>query len=65
MDVTTSCSPRNFELLRSLGAKEVLDYHTQNIEDHVFNMDVFLDTHGYTNEELVFRATSRIMRTTG
>jgi alcohol dehydrogenase len=61
MEVATSCSPRNFELVRSLGASVVLDYHNQQIPDHIHQYDVFIDCLGYMNEELVFAQGATIL----
>lgn len=39
-------SPRNFDLLRRLGADEVIDYHGGRFEDHARDLDVIFDTVG-------------------
>ncbi len=44
--VLTSCSPRNFELVRGLGADEVLDYRTQDFEEVAAGVDVILESVG-------------------
>lgn len=61
MHVVTSASPRNFDLLRNLGAAEVLDYHSQPLEEHVRDFDVMIDTLGYLNEDKVFQSNSRVL----
>ena len=60
MYVSTTCSPRNFDLMQKLGASEVIDYKTEKIEDRIVNYDVFIDTMGYINEELVLKAQSKV-----
>ena len=62
MYVTTSCSEKNFELVQSLGASEVVNYKTEKIEDRIHDYDVFLDTMGYRHEELVINAESKILK---
>lgn len=62
MYVTTTTSPKNFILVKGLGAKEVVDYKTEKIEDRVQNYDVFLDI-GNISETVVRR--SKVLRTTG
>jgi len=42
--VIATASPSHTALLRSLGADEVIDYHTVRFEDKVKNMDVVLNT---------------------
>lgn len=44
--IATTVSERNAELVRSLGADEVIDYKTQNFEDIVSDYDVVLDMLG-------------------
>jgi NADPH:quinone reductase-like Zn-dependent oxidoreductase len=44
--VTTTCSARNADLVRSLGADEVIDYRTQDFSTLVRDMDVVFDTMG-------------------
>jgi NADPH:quinone reductase-like Zn-dependent oxidoreductase len=44
--VITTASPRNHELLRSLGADQVIDYNTVRFEDVVEPVDLVLDTIG-------------------
>lgn len=65
MHVSTTCSPAHFGLLRSYGASEVIDYHTPRWEEGLHDMDVFIDTMGHVYEDIVFSASSRIMRRTG
>jgi NADPH:quinone reductase-like Zn-dependent oxidoreductase len=42
--VIATASPRHNALLRSLGADEIIDYHSARFEDSVQNLDVVLDT---------------------
>ncbi|MGN8646148.1 NADP-dependent oxidoreductase [Gracilibacillus sp. HCP3S3_G5_1] len=44
--VYTTASEKNHELLRSLGADEVIDYRTTDFRDVVQDMDLVLDTMG-------------------
>ena len=44
--VIGTASEKNAELLKSIGADEVIDYKNQRFEDIVSNMDVVLDTVG-------------------
>ena len=60
MTVSTTCSPRNFELMKSLGATEVIDYHTERIQDRIRGFDIFFDTLGYETEELVLSPHSEV-----
>lgn len=41
--VVTTASARNFDLLRELGADEVIDYNTTRFEDVVSNVDLVVD----------------------
>lgn len=62
MHVIASCSPHNAELVRSLGAAETVDYHTERLEDRAQGMDVFFDSLGFLSEQQVFGSDSHIMR---
>jgi len=44
--VSTTTSERNFELVRSLGADELIDYRTVNFKDVLKELDVVFDTLG-------------------
>ena len=44
--VATTCSERNFELVRSLGADEVIDYRTTKFEEVLSGYDFVLDALG-------------------
>ncbi len=44
--VTTTCSARNADLVRSLGADEVIDYRTQDFAALAGHMDLVFDTIG-------------------
>lgn len=42
--VATTCSSRNFELLKALGADIVINYRTQRFQDYINDYDVVLDS---------------------
>ena len=42
--VIATASQRNHDFLRSIGAKETIDYNAVKFEDHVANVDVALNT---------------------
>jgi NADPH:quinone reductase-like Zn-dependent oxidoreductase len=44
--IITTAHPRNTQLVRSLGADEVIDYTTQHFEQEVKDLDVVLDSIG-------------------
>lgn len=44
--VATTCSPRNADLVRDLGADVVIDYNTQTFEDELSDYDMVLDMLG-------------------
>lgn len=44
--VATTTSEKNIELVRKLGADQVIDYHQENFEDVLFNYDFVFDTLG-------------------
>jgi len=44
--VATTCSARNHDLVRSLGADEVIDYTKEAFEDRLSDIDVILDSLG-------------------
>ena len=43
-------------------AAKILDYHHENLIDHLENFDVFFDTMAYINEEVVLGKDSAILR---
>ena len=45
-DITATASARNVEFVRSLGAKDVIDYQTARFEDVLKDFDVVIDTVG-------------------
>jgi alcohol dehydrogenase len=45
-EVVTTASPRNHELVRSLGATTIIDYKTERFEDKAGECDVVFDTQG-------------------
>ena len=65
MYVITTASPANFDLLKSLGASELINYHDETIQDRVKGIDVFLDTMGYVYEDTVFKKDCTILRKEG
>lgn len=65
MYVITTASSTNFDLLKSLGAAEVIDYHNETIESRVQNIDVFFDTIGYVYEHIIFKKDCTILRKQG
>lgn len=44
--VATTVSPRNFDLVKKLGADEVIDYKTQKFEDELSDYDLVIDMIG-------------------
>lgn len=44
--VITTASPRNHELVKKLGADEVIDYHTTDFEEALTDIDLVFDTMG-------------------
>lgn len=44
--VATTVSPRNQELVKKLGADEIIDYHSQDFSKVLQNYDAVFDTHG-------------------
>ncbi|MCA9567159.1 MAG: NADP-dependent oxidoreductase [Myxococcales bacterium] len=52
--VATTCSGRNAELVRDLGADEVIDYTTTPFEEVLHDLDIVLDTLGH-------EATDRVL----
>ena len=44
--VITTVSPRNHELVKKLGADEVIDYHTTDFEEVLTDIDLVFDTMG-------------------
>lgn len=61
MEVATSCSPRNIDLMKRLGATVVLDYHQESVSEHIRDYDVFIDCLGYIHEPEVFATHSTIL----
>lgn len=45
-DVTAICSPYNFEMVKSIGAKQVIDYNTENFTQQGIQYDVIFDAIG-------------------
>ena len=65
MHVAVTVSPRNFELMAALGASDLIDYHTERLEDRVKDFDVFLDLRSHENERRVFAKGARVLRRRG
>ncbi len=57
--VATTCSPRNHELVESLGADEVIDYRTRNWWEELSELDLVLDALGGTERDRALAATRR------
>lgn len=49
--VATTCSARNADLVRELGANEVIDYTTTRFESVLSDLDLVLDTMGHDDTE--------------
>lgn len=47
MRVATTCSPGNMELVRSLGAEVVIDYHSERFEQQIRDYDFVFDPLGH------------------
>ncbi len=58
-EVLTTCSPRNHELARSLGADVCIDYHTENWEDVAAGVDVILESVGGDEVRRAIRTVRR------
>ena len=52
LEVFTTCSPRNNELVTSLGANHAIDYHQVDWCDFAHKFDLILDTKAYIYEEI-------------
>ncbi len=59
--VATTASKKRNDLLTELGADEIIDYHSQNIEDELADYDIVLDTLG----ESVHDASYKILKPGG
>lgn len=57
--VATTCSPRNHELVRSLGADRAVDYRTEDWAEVVDDLDIVLDALGYDEREKALHAVKR------
>jgi NADPH:quinone reductase-like Zn-dependent oxidoreductase len=57
-EVYTTCSPRNAELVRSLGADHVIDYRTQDYEEVAQGCDVILESMGGEHLERALRTVA-------
>ncbi len=44
--VATTASAKRVDMLTALGADEIIDYHTERVEDRLHDMDIVLDTLG-------------------
>ncbi|WP_228409511.1 NADP-dependent oxidoreductase [Radiobacillus deserti] len=67
--VYTTASPKNHDLLKALGADEVIDYHTTNVKDVLHDIDLVLDTIGGETQNESFAVlkenTGRIISVVG
>ena len=59
--VITTCSARNADFVRSLGADQVVDYTINRVEDAVSNVDFILDSIG----EAAFDSNMKVIRRGG
>lgn len=57
--VATTCSQRNLELVRSLGADHAIDYETQRFDELLEGYDLVVDTIGGETRERSFRVLRR------
>lgn len=57
--VATTTSPRNFDLVRGLGADRVIDYHTTDFAEVLTNYDAVVDTLGGRQLERAFSVVKR------
>ncbi len=57
--VATTCSARNVELVRSLGADEVIDYHEQRFDEILSDYDFVLDALGGEERKRSLRIVRR------
>lgn len=53
--VATTTSPQHFDLVRSLGADKIIDYHQQNFADVLTDYDAVLDTRGGQDLQAAFK----------
>ena len=66
--VITTASAKNKDFVLSIGADEVIDYHTQNFEEVLSNVDFVLDTQGgkvLENSVKVLRNGGSVITTVG
>lgn len=59
--VATTASQKRHDFLRGLGADQIIDYHTEKIEDVLEDFDIVLDTLG----ESVHEASYKVLRPGG
>ncbi len=57
--VATTCSERNHELVRELGADEVIDYRTTNWWEELSDLDLVLDALGYEERDRALAAVKK------
>ena len=57
--VATTCSARNLELVRSLGADHAIDYETEAFDERLSDYDLVVDTIGSETRERSFRVLRR------
>ena len=56
MEVAATCSEGNADLVRSLGARTIINYHTESFTDHIQGYDLVLDPMGHRNAERTLRS---------
>jgi len=57
--VATTASQKRFDMLKTLGADEVVDYRNTRIEDELADMDIVLDTLGPKVREASYQALKK------
>ncbi|MGR3741900.1 NADP-dependent oxidoreductase [Companilactobacillus sp. DQM5] len=57
--VTTTTSSKHFELVKELGADEIIDYKKEKISDKLTNIDLVIDTIGGKTQEESFDILNR------
>lgn len=57
--VSTTCSPRNAQLVRDLGADRAIDYRSERFQDILQDQDIVLDSLGDEQRDLAFTVLRR------
>lgn len=61
-EVATTCSKKNKELVRDLGADTIIDYNQEDFSEILSNYDVVLDTLGYIKGEDLIKKSMSILK---